>query len=411
MLDWSEYFRPRKFNDVIGQSHLKPIIHQNLVNNKYPRLSIFSGPSGTGKSTLAEMVAMTLACKNSNSEPCCECDNCKAFLENRSRIIKKYNMAKLLQKSEAVDIMHQIFDYESIDGLSVFILEEIHELPASSQAPFLEELTKIPEDVYIIMCTTKPYKIIEEMRGRAITFNCELPSVSECKEYIKRVCRIAGITMPSNEAMSTLIDVCEYNPREIIKNLQLFSSSETITVDLLIEFYGLAPLIFYVDLLEKLLPSCTYPDYFNFLSESLDSNLTAVKIVKGFSKFITDVLLVNSSKKFKLIGQADRLKEICDKLGEHGLLSIVEFIAEKDYKSYANESGAKFFLLSLKLKLCGNKVNSRSVATMVQIESENKARARIAAEENTGNNNTRMLTSLTAKSLKQNGTNFFTEED
>lgn len=408
MQDWSEIFRPRKMDDILGQNHLKPVIYQTLLNEQFPKLSLIAGPTGTGKSSIAEFIAMAKACKNSITEPCCQCDNCKGFLNGSSRIIKKYNMAKMLQKSDAVEVIHQIFDYESIDGLSIFILEEIHELPASSQAPFLEELTKIPDDVYIIMCTTKPYKIIDEMRSRATIFTCEIPSVAQCKEYVKKVCKVAHINVPDDATIKTLVDICENNPRKIIQTLQLFSSGEPLTSELLTSFFGLAPTIIYIDLLEKLLPTCTFSDYCDFVVGLTDSDITAVKVVKGFKDFMVDVLLSRSNKKFNLIGEGERIRKVCDTLGEVGILKIMNFIAERDFKYHSNESNAKFYLLNLKMTMSASHASNSSNATVLQIEAENKARKLI--ERDNTSTASKALSPIKGNAMKQQGTMFFTED-
>lgn len=408
MQDWAELFRPRKMDDILGQNHLKPVIYQTLLNEKFPKLSLIAGPTGTGKSSIAEFIAMAKACQNSITEPCCQCDNCKSFLKGSSRIIRKYNMAKMLQKSDAVAVIHEIFDYESIDGLSVFILEEIHELPASSQAPFLEELTKIPEDIYIIMCTTKPYKIIDEMRSRATIFTCEVPSVAQCKEYVKKVCRTAQITVPDDETIKTLVNICENNPRKIIQTLQLFSSGEPLTSELLTSFFGLAPTVVYIDLLEKLLPTCSFSDYCEFIVGLSDSDITAVKVVKGFRDFMVDVLLSRSNKKYNLIGQGDRLRKIIDMFGEAGLLRIMNYIAEYDFKYFGNESSAKYYLIHLKMEMNNSKANNSSNATVLQIEAENKARK--AIERSNTSTMSRSLSAINSHSVKQQGTTLFTED-
>ncbi len=404
-------FRPRKWDSVVGQNHLKPVIQQALLSGSFPKFSLFTGPSGTGKSSIAELCAMALSCSNSLVDPCGNCDNCKSFKEGHSRIIKKYNMAKMLGKKDIISVLDEIFEFESIDGMTIYILEEVHVLKDNEQSPFLEELTRIPDDVYIMMCTTQPYKVLSEIRNRAITFNCEVPTNTQCREFIKKTCKTAGVPVPPDSTLRTLVEVCENTPRKIISTIQLFSSGEQLSAQKLAEFFGLADEKVYVDLLENLQSSTSFYEYANFIESFSDTDVSAVKLVKGFDNFMVDVLLERSSRhKFTLMQESNRLTEICNHLGEAGILKIMNFIAKRDYNSVRNESAAKFFLFSLKLELMREtSINSNlSNATALKLESNETARQK---ENNKAtNSSSKGLSAMSESKLMQTGSMFFLEE-
>lgn len=410
-MDWNLMFRPRKWDSVVGQNHLKPVIQQALLSGSFPKFSLFTGPSGTGKSSIAELCAMTLSCSNSLVDPCGNCDNCKSFKEGHSRIIKKYNMAKMLGKKDIISVLDEIFEFESINGMTIYILEEVHVLKDNEQSPFLEELTRIPDDVYIMMCTTQPYKVLSEIRNRAITFNCEVPTNTQCREFIKKTCKTAGVPVPPDSTLRTLVEVCENTPRKIISTIQLFSSGEQLSAQKLAEFFGLADEKVYVDLLENLQSSTSFYEYANFIESFSDTDVSAVKLVKGFDNFMVDVLLERSSRhKFTLMQESERLTEICNRLGEAGVLKIMNFIAKRDYNSVRNESAAKFFLFSLKLELMGEtSINSNlSNATALKLEANESARQK---ENNKAtNSSSKGLSAMSESKLMQTGSMFFLEE-
>lgn len=411
-MDWNQLFRPRHWNDVLGQTHLKPIIQQAMLSDTFPKFSLFTGPSGTGKSTLAELCAMSIACSNSLNEPCGHCDNCKAFLAGNSRIIKKYNMAKMLGKKDIVTVLDEIFEYTAIEGLAIYILEEVHVLKDFEQSPFLEELTRIPDDVYIMMCTTQPYKILPEIRNRAITFNCEMPTIGQCREFIKKICRTAGITIPPESTIKTLVEVSENTPRKIVSTLQLFSSGDQLTRENLSEFFGLADESIYVDLLEYLHSSKTFYEYAAFIEELSERDISAVKVVKGFDNFMVDVLLERSSRqKFNLIQEGERLSEACSRLGETGILRIMNFIAKRDYSSVRNESSAKYFLLQLKLEFSNNVAGNTNLSTAAAVKIEVNEAVRRAQHEAATETNTKGIAPMDAEKLRQSGTKLFFEDD
>lgn len=412
-MDWNILFRPRTWDAVLGQNHLKPIIQQALLADRFPKFSLFTGPSGMGKSSLAELVAMSLSCSNSLSEPCGRCDNCRAFLNGNSRVVKKFNMAKMLGKKDIISVLDEIFEFESIDGQTIYILEEVHVLKDNEQSPFLEELTRIPDDVYIIMCTTQPYKVLSEIRNRAITFNCEVPTTGQCQEFIKKVCRSAGIGIPPDTTIRTLTEVCENTPRKIIATLQLFSSGDQLTAQMLSEFFGLAEERVYIDLLEKLHSSVSFFQFAEFIESFADNDISAVKVVKGFDNFMVDVLLERSSRrKFALLQEGERLDNICKTLGEVGILKIMNFISKKDYTSARNESSAKYFLLQLKLDLLNNVTGNTnlSIAAATKIEANESARQK-EAEQRTSSTAKDVQRLTGSKLIQASASMFFLEGD
>lgn len=411
-MDWNILFRPRTWDAVTGQNHLKPVIQQALSSGSFPKFSLFTGPSGMGKSSIAELCAMALSCNSSLTDPCGVCDNCKAFMNGTSRIIKKYNMAKMLGKRDIITVLDEIFEFESIEGMAVYILEEVHVLKDVEQSPFLEELTRIPDNVYIMMCTTSQYKVLPEIRNRAITFNCEVPTNTQCRDFIKRVCRTAGVNVPPDSTIRTLVEVCENTPRKMISTLQLFSSGEQLTAQKLAEFFGLADEKVYIDLLENLHPSKSFYEYASFIESFTDNDVSAVKLVKGFDNFMVDVLLERSSqRKFKLMQEGERLSEIVTKLGETGILRIMNFIAKRDYTSIRNESAAKFFLFQLKLELSNNTTSNTNLSNAAAMKIETNEIARRKENERASSGTSKDVARMSETKLMQTGSMFFLEED
>ena len=323
-----------------------------------------------------------------------------------------YEVAKMLGKKDIVAVLDEIFEYTAIEGLAIYILEEVHVLKDFEQSPFLEELTRIPDDVYIMMCTTQPYKILPEIRNRAITFNCEVPTMGQCREFIKKICRTAGITIPPDSTIKTLVEVSENTPRKIVSTLQLFSSGDQLTRENLSEFFGLADESIYVDLLEYLHSSKTFYEYAEFVEELSERDISAVKVVKGLDNFMVDVLLARSSRqKFNLIQEGERLSEACSRLGETGILRIMNFIAKRDYSSVRNESAAKYFLLQLKLEFSNSVAGNTNLSTAAAVKLEVNEAVRRAQHEAATETKSKGIAPLDAERLRQSGTKLFFEDD
>ncbi len=304
MSNWN--FEPKKWNEVFGQEHIKPYILSAIKAGNFPKFSIFSGKPGVGKSVTSELVGRTICCENSDEEPCGICKNCR---EPLGGAVKKFNMGKY-SKREINEIVSEIFDYKSMREQQVYILEEMHAIRSEDQIVFLEELTKIPDDVYIIVCTTQLYKLIPELRDRGIIFNFEPLTSKECLLYANFLCNRIGIEV-DNESLKYLCEICENIPRQILKLLEFFSNSKEISKQTLMEFLGIVE----DQEVEQVLKALVSVKDVVALSEFLQS-VNSVKVAKRLREYLVTELFKRGSA-FQLYGESKFLKLIeftCDQL-------------------------------------------------------------------------------------------------
>lgn len=166
------------FKNVIGNNRIKGLLTRQLENQTFTQFNIFEGTFGTGKSTTAKLVAMRLTCENPNgADPCCECESCKNNLKafkttGSSPNVKIVNFGTFLNKEDVTNLIKDVFILKSGSEPQVYIFEEVHVLKdlKGAQTAFLEEIDRMPSNVFIIMCTTKLYDVIPELVSRALRY-------------------------------------------------------------------------------------------------------------------------------------------------------------------------------------------------------------------------------------------------
>lgn len=333
MENWN--LKPKRWSEVFGQEHLKPYIISAIKAGNYPKFSIYSGKPGVGKSVTSELVAKTICCENSDVEPCGHCDTC---LEPLGGAVKKFNMGKF-SKKEINEIISSIFDYKSMRNQQVYILEEMHAIKQEDQIVFLEELTRIPEGVYIIMCTTQLYRLIPELRDRGIIFNFEPLTTSECLRYAQFICSKLNVKNIDLESLKYLCEICENIPRQVLKTLEFFSTSDNISKESLMTFLG----IIEDQEIDEVLRTVYNADNVVALSEYL-CNKSTLKIVKRLREYLVTVLFEHSSKRSK--------NNIVTLYGEHKFLKMLEFTCDTlESNMPNNENLARLFFVRLFLQL------------------------------------------------------------
>lgn len=320
------------FDDVIGNFSTVAVIRSSVKNGSFPNFTIMSGDSGTGKSTCAEIVSLALTCENpNNSNPCLQCDSCKvnlASLQNKGNSVrvKKVNVADSNFKKDFSNIVNQIFKLETKNEKVVFILEEVHSLIEIHQTALLEEIDKLSENVYVILCTTKPNRLLEELRNRSITFRFSRLKSSESKVLLERILSRNKIALPSN-IRDEIVKSSKGVPRVIVKLTDLIVKNDC-SHSTIIQLLGLIdPKVFNL-MLRSVDDIVSYSNYLNelLMDYSVDD------LVHNLKKYLTNLhfLSVGVSTFYSNTTKAD--KELANDLGKATLYKIQNLIYSSTIK-------------------------------------------------------------------------------
>ena len=384
MINWTQVLRPRRWEDIIAQKTVKSLLISSLENDNLGQFVILSGQSGTGKSCLAELIGSAIACEVNKSVPCGHCRNCLALQRGDTTIVRKFNMATMIGKQDILSILSTIFDYPSIEGKAVFILEEVDALTEINQRPFLEPLQSIPEDVTVIMCTAHYGSLIPEMRNRAIHYRLETPDIFECVGFIKNVCKKMGSEVPSDEVAQLFSDMCNNVPRTIVGTLQMFANN-SLTEEAIEDYFGVAGVEDYVCLMQKLAKSVSEVEFINYAQTILSD---AKKLIKGLDRFMVTLLLERSQKKpFKQYtpAQAQKLTELFSVLSQEDVIVLTDMVTEIPKKAFVDDYSAVLFLIQLKLALVKrNKTvlrDNNQIAMQTKLFAERQSQDRLFNEE------------------------------
>lgn len=210
------------FKNVIGNNRIKGLLTRQLENQTFTHFNIFEGTFGTGKSTTAKLVAMRLTCENPNgADPCCECESCKNNLKafkttGSSPNVKIVNFGTFLNKEDVTNLIKDVFVLKSGSEPQVYIFEEVHVLKdlKGAQTAFLEEIDRMPSNVFIIMCTTKLYDVIPELVSRALRYRFSKLTYDESRILVGS---IAGDKLPV-KTTNLIIRHSRGVPRNLINN-------------------------------------------------------------------------------------------------------------------------------------------------------------------------------------------------
>ena len=218
--DFYHRYRPMTFDEVIGQDSVISSIRKVVVEANSSRSFLFFGESGCGKTTCARLLSMAVNCLDRNGDnPCCKCNSCKAIMDGTNLDVKEFNSADTRGIDGVREIKESMQLFSMFGGKKFYILDECHSLTKEAQQSILKVLEEAPKDVYIILCSTEPKKLLPTVLNRCQKFEFKPLSESKLISLMEQVSTFEGIT-PSNAVLQKIAENSSGSARNCLVYLQ-----------------------------------------------------------------------------------------------------------------------------------------------------------------------------------------------
>ena len=158
--------RPIRWDQVVGQQHVKDVLRAALEQGRIGHAYLFSGPRGVGKTTTARLIAMTANCTQPGVKPCGECESCLSVRAGSHPDVMEIDAASNNSVDDVRELREKIGLSAMRGGKKIYILDEAHMMSRAAFNALLKTLEEPPEHVIFILATTEPEKIIPTILSR-----------------------------------------------------------------------------------------------------------------------------------------------------------------------------------------------------------------------------------------------------
>src|SRR6202142_2756135 len=197
-------YRPQSFADVVNQEHVKTTLENAIAQNRIAHGYIFSGQRGTGKTTVARILARCLNCVNGpTNQPCGVCPSCLEVSSGGAVDVIEIDAASNRGINEMRELRENVRYRPVRDRYKVFIIDEAHQITSEAFNALLKTIEEPPAWAVFILCTTESHKIPATIASRCQHFSFRSVDFNDLIDRMRQICVEEGIEA-DDEALSVI---------------------------------------------------------------------------------------------------------------------------------------------------------------------------------------------------------------
>jgi DNA polymerase-3 subunit gamma/tau len=330
-------YRPSTFDEVAGQQHIVKTIKNALATGKIAHAYLFAGPRGTGKTTMAKLLAKALNCDEGIGKQCNECKNCVAINEGTHPDVLEIDAASNNGVDEVRDLIDKV-KYSTILGkYKVYIIDEVHMMTTGAFNALLKTLEEPPEHVIFILATTEPHKILPTILSRCQRYDFSKVSDDDIRNRLKDILEKENIVY-NESAINLIITLSEGGMRDalsILDQVLAYSSNRLIEDDVL-DIFALESTAEKVELLTSI-GKGDFTDVLDRLKSYVARGTDIKRLTDDLLVLLKDVLIYRATNRFDFVDQLNK-KEILvlsSLFNEKQTIEMIDVLMDalKDYKN------------------------------------------------------------------------------
>lgn len=338
-------YRPKSFSEVTGQEHIVQTLKNAVTGDLLSHAYLFSGPRGSGKTSLARLLAKAVNCKNpKEGEPCNICDACEEINHGRAIDLIEIDAASNRGIDEMRELRQGITYAPARLTYKVFIIDEAHQLTKEAANALLKTLEEPPAHAIFILATTEAHKMIPTIASRCQRFDFRKLTVPEITGKLGEIAKAEGARI-DKDALSLIALNAGGSLRDALGLLDkvltfhsIFDTKERIEAPAVKDLLGIVDLTVIGDFIQ-LLTDRKAGEAIDSLNKNLEQGMDPQEFTKNLIRYLRHTLVLKINPQLDEMfaseltpEQLDRMKRQAEQFDEKLLCHIVENFMEAEQK-------------------------------------------------------------------------------
>lgn len=366
-------YRPRKFNEVVGQDVVKTVLKNGIVNNKISHAYIFSGPRGTGKTSIAKIFAKAVNCLDFKDDLCDKCEICKTNIDEEIDIIEidaasNNGVDEIREIRNNVKLMPVKLKYK------VYIIDEVHMLSTSAFNALLKTLEEPPKHVIFILATTEMNKIPTTVLSRCQKFDFKKLTQSNIEKQLTYILECEDKTLPQ-EIIKLIAKLSDGGMRDAINMLDqvLSINKENVTSDDIYELIGEISEESVFNLFNSII-NCDIKECLKYIDDYYEQGKNFVNISDRLQILTRNIIIYNNTENYFSKEYEEKLSkytkisiELCSKLSDELFQLMLEIKKSNNQKTLM-----EIYFIKMCLLFDKKNIQEKNVTTEEKLEPQVK---------------------------------------
>ena len=347
-------FRPAKFSELVGQEHITKTIKNQILSDRVGHAYLFNGGRGTGKTSIAKILARAVNCLNlQDGEPCNECEICKAALDGSLTDIVEMDAASNNSVEDVREIREAVNFLPTKAKYRVYIIDEVHMLSTGAFNALLKTLEEPPKHVKFLLATTEPQKIPATILSRCQRFDFKRISNEDIIKRLKIVCEESKIEI-SDEALNLIATLAEGGMRDALSILERCNQDgeDKIDENKIRDLVGI-PKITYIKQIVEAIINYDVDSSLKVIEEIIKEGKDLNNLLWEIIKYVKDILLFKSTGSGQTYSkeEVEDIKNLSEKISKEDLINLICNLSELENSMKMSTQKLIIFQTGI-IKLC-----------------------------------------------------------